>query len=182
MRTPPAWSGRTGCMEVIGRRSITIIDGAGVGDGRLGGQGAPAADDQQRRAALAAGRLPLRPATPRARRRADAARAGQRRRRLELSGRAAAKRRRTEASAGERLRRSARPTARPRRPTHASRRPARRARRRALGRAPTLRILETRVLRGPNIWSRTPGDPHARRPGRARGVADATRSRASTRR
>ncbi len=35
-------------------------------------------------------------------------------------------------------------------------RPAKAAARPATGPAPTLRILETRVLRGPNIWSRTP--------------------------
>ena len=37
---------------------------------------------------------------------------------------------------------------------------------------PTLRILETRVLRGPNFWARVPGHRDARRPGRARGVPE----------
>ncbi len=49
-------------MEVIGRGSITIVDGARSRDGRLGGQGPPAADDQRCRPPLAARRLPFRPA------------------------------------------------------------------------------------------------------------------------
>ena len=37
---------------------------------------------------------------------------------------------------------------------------------------PTLKILETRVLRGPNYWAREPVIRHARRPRRARGVPE----------
>ena len=48
-------------MEVIGRGSITVVDGVAIRDGRLGGPRPPAAHDQRRRPALAPGRLPIRP-------------------------------------------------------------------------------------------------------------------------
>ena len=71
-------------MEVIGRGSITVVDGAALRDRRLGGPRPPAAHDQRRRAPLAAGGLPLRPAPPRADRDARPARAARRRGRVEL--------------------------------------------------------------------------------------------------
>ena len=187
-RTRPASSGRTTSWRSSAGAAITVVDGAALRDRRLGGPRPSAADDQRRRAPLAAGGLPLRPPPPRARRDRPALHALARRRgRLELAptGRARAgrrARRRRPSGRGPRRRPS---TASPR--ADAASRAAPRAgrarrRRRAGGRGPqpTLRILETRVLRGPNYWAREPVIRHARRPRRPRGVPDRTRSRASS--
>ena len=115
-------------------------------DRRLGGPRPPAADDQQRRAAFAAGRLPVRPPPAASDRRPGAARGGGRRGGVELTGRQRAlgrRARRSEPARGPAQRRRAKPRQRPR---HAGGdRPE-----------PTLRILETRILRGPNYWAREP--------------------------
>ena len=119
-------------LEVIGRRSVTIVDGASLRNRCLGGPRPPAGDDHQRRAAFAAGRLSLRPRTPRTRRRAGAARA----------------RRLASAPADDRQRRATPPKpAAPRNRAPAASRGRR---------PPLLRILDTRVLRGPNIWAHAP--------------------------
>ena len=140
----------------------------GRGDRRLGGPRPPAADDQRRRPPFAAGRLSLRP-----------------------RGAGIGSRTRAQALAGRRGRARADPIARHGRPRARDRPPPdgrRTGRRRSAaptrtgrrgGRAdgprpaapgPTLRILETRILRGPNYWAREPGRPDARRPGRPRAV------------
>ena len=129
-------------MEVIGRGSITIVDGAALRDRRLGGPRPPAADDQRRRPAFAAGRLPLRPAAARARRGARACTRFPAARPPRASG---GSRRPTPWPAG------ACPCLAPSR-----RSPTARVRCLPAAPAPTLRILETRVLRGPNYWAREP--------------------------
>ena len=157
-------------MEVIGRGSDHDRRRLRVRDRRLGDQGPPAADDQRRRAPLAAGRLPLRPPPPPAPRDADAPRdPGRRRSRLVVAGR------RTRPWRGPRATGTLGPAIRARNERQegsrgaggtetsgegGSRRPQPRAAARRTppgsGPAPTLRILETRILRGPNYWAREP--------------------------
>ncbi len=154
-------------MEVIGRGSVTIVDGVRLRDRRLGGPRPPAADDQQRRPALAAGRLPVRPAAPPPGRDPGPARAAGRRGRLELADRSAT-------VTARRPRRTRARTAAPGRPTRPKARPARPARPPAAGRRParepTLRDPRDPGPARPELLGARAGRPDARRPRRPRGV------------
>ena len=180
-------------MEVIGRGSRHGHRRRGLRDRRVGDPRPPAAHDQQRRPALAAGGLPVRPAPAAPHRDAGAPRdPGRRPPRAEpraaclrrtgegwivadtTSGRRSRKATDGREPAGDGPssadgassadgRRARRGEAPPRRPARPARRAtdtadvaARHGRRRAGRPEPTLRILETRVLRGPNYWAREP--------------------------
>ena len=155
-------------MEVIGRRSVTIVDGAG--------SETDAWEVRAHRPIMISnvvlhslpGGLPVRPASTGARRGADAAGPRHRRARVELTETPPMAEADTTPGPGGRAR-----------PTRASRVAEGdqaapddpRSRPLAAGPiAPTLRILETRVLRGPNVWVRRPVIRMIGRPGRARGV------------
>src|SRR5262249_1556048 len=128
-----------------------------VRDRCLGGPGASADHDQQRGAPLAARGLPVRPASPGAHRGAGAARARPRHAGLQLTtGRGMAE---TDASpAAEAVGEEAPVAADAASVPENGEAPSARAGPAAPSGpiAPTLTILETRVLRGPNLWVRAP--------------------------